>query len=550
VPWRVSLLLLAGCASAVSGFAAREPLWRDPDRRPFHGQPAVYYSPHDWDRLEKTFVLPTLSALAVRVPGEAINVNAWDEVPDSSWFENRIGRHPLTPDELAAGACPSPSNGPMGPWRVVSAKPDGATAGFVFEDSQGQRYLAKLDGADGSPRASLADVLGAGLYHAAGYHVPCNSIAYFTASALELDPHARSETALGNKGPLDRKQLAQLLSRAARLPDGRQRAMVSRYLEGKPLGAWRYHGLRAGDRNDVVPHEDRRELRASRLLAAWTDHVDQREGNTLAMWRETADGRGYVMHHLIDFGDCFGSIWSGSAQAAWRRGHDYWIDPRTMLQDWLTLGTRERPWDRARLGPAGLALGYYDVDQFEPERWRPRYPNPAFSSMTEHDAAWMARILARLSPQHIARILDRAAAPPELSAPLLHILLGRRQRILQRYLTRLSPLADPELRVLAGRDWLCATDLAVLSGVSSGSRLVARTWGADGGMHPLVARAVGPTLSRHCALLPRLAEEPGAEEVVQTVELGFEMPGPAPIRFHLYRSAGEWRIAAVERPGG
>ena len=36
------------------------------------------------------------------------------------------------------------------------------------------------------------------------------------------------------------------------------------------------------------------------------------------MWRQVEDGRGYVMHHLIDFGDCFGSVWGGSAQAAWR----------------------------------------------------------------------------------------------------------------------------------------------------------------------------------------------------------------------------------------
>jgi hypothetical protein len=78
-------------------------------------------------------------------------------------------------------------------------------------------------------------------------------------------------------------------------------AMVSRYLDGRPLGPWRYHGVLRGDRNDVVHHEDRRELRGARLLAAWTDHVDQREGNTLSMWRESAGGQGYVLHHPARF---------------------------------------------------------------------------------------------------------------------------------------------------------------------------------------------------------------------------------------------------------
>jgi hypothetical protein len=475
-------------------------------------------------------------------------VNAWDEVPDSSWFESRIGRQPLSPESLAAGPCRFGSPEPVGPWRIVSAKPDGATPGFVFQDASGQRYLAKFDGSSGSPRASLAEVLGAGLYYAAGYHVPCNAIVHFSTNGLELAPNARAENVLGEKIALGPEHVAKVLSHALRLPDGRYRALVSRYLEGKPLGPWRYHGLRSGDRNDVVRHEDRRELRASRLLAAWTDHVDQREGNTLAMWRELAPGHGYVMHHLLDFGDCFGSIWTGSAQEVWRRGHDYWIDPRGILQDWLTLGSRERPWDRARLGPTGLLLGYYDVEQFDPERWRPRYPNPAFSRMTEHDAAWMARIIARLGPHHIARILDRAAAPPELHEQLLRVLLGRRQRILQRYLTRLSPLADPQVRVLDGREWLCSVDLAVLSGVSPGARLVARAWAPGDAVQSLAVRAAGRGAAEQCARLPAAATEAGTKPQVQTVELAAELAGPAPIRFHLYRSgAHEWRVAGIER---
>ena len=33
------------------------------------------------------------------------NVNALDEVPDSSWFTNRLGRRPMTTEEIARGPC-------------------------------------------------------------------------------------------------------------------------------------------------------------------------------------------------------------------------------------------------------------------------------------------------------------------------------------------------------------------------------------------------------------------------------------------------------------
>jgi hypothetical protein len=36
---------------------------------------------------------------------EAKNVNAFDEVPDSSWFTNRIGVHAMSVDDILYGPC-------------------------------------------------------------------------------------------------------------------------------------------------------------------------------------------------------------------------------------------------------------------------------------------------------------------------------------------------------------------------------------------------------------------------------------------------------------
>jgi hypothetical protein len=540
-------LLLVACRSPLPPFPPVEPLWRDPDRRPFAAELEPRYSPHDWDRVEKTFILPVQDALAVRTPAEAVNVNALDEVPDSSWFQNRISRWPQTPEELARGPCSGSLSDLSGTWRVVSAKPDGFTPGFVFE-TRGQRYLAKLDGSTESARLTVADVLGSRLYHAAGYRVPCNAIASFDAAKLELDPRAHGENELGKRVPLTREQLLRLVARAVRRGDGSYRAMVSRYLDGRPLGPWRYHGVLQGDRNDVVRHEDRRELRGSRLLAAWTDHVDQREGNTLAMWRESAGGRGYVLHHLLDFGDCFGSLWSGAAQSAWRRGHDYWIDPRTVVVDWITFGLLERPWDRASLGPLGLELGFFDVASFDPERWRPRYPNPAFWRMTEHDAAWMARIIARIGPAHVQAMLAAAEPPARYGAALLPILVGRRQKLLERYLSRLSPLADAVLQQESEGTRLCATDLSAQAGISAAVAYRASVATApDAEQSPLAVRSVDGI--QHCVRLPALDRAVQAEPRYLMIELApASQSKPGPIRFHLYASPPQrWLLAGLER---
>jgi hypothetical protein len=540
-------LSLAACRAPLPPFPPVEPLWRDPDRRPFAAELGPRYSPHDWDRLEKTFILPVRDVLTVSTPAESVNVNALDEVPDSSWFENRISRSPQPAELLAQGPCAGLVSDLSGPWRVVAAKPEGLTPGFVFETG-GQRYLAKLDGSPGSARATVADVLGSRLYHAAGYRVPCNAIAHFDAAKLELDPLAKSENAFGERVPLTREQLLGVVARALRRSDGSYRAMVSRYLEGRSLGPWRYHGVMAGDRNDVVAHEDRRELRGSRLLAAWTGHVDQREGNTLAMWREAGAGRGYVLHHLLDFGDCFGSVWGATAQSAWRRGHDYWIDPPSILLDWITLGLVEHSWDRVSLGPLGLGLGFFDVASFDPESWRPSYPNPAFSRMTEHDAAWMARIVARIEPAHIQAMLAAADPPARFGAALLQILLGRRHKLLERYLSRLSPLADPVLRRDRGGTALCATDLSVQAGISAPAAYRASFATAPGAEQaPLEVRSVAGV--EHCVRLPAAAAATIAAPRYVMLELAPAGPSrPGPIRFHLHALGPErWLLTGLER---
>ncbi|MGH2900107.1 MAG: hypothetical protein ACRDMZ_15640, partial [Solirubrobacteraceae bacterium] len=100
----------------------------------------------------------------------------------------------------------------------------------------------------------------------------------------------------------------------------------------------------------------------------------------------------------------------------------------------------------------------FSVRDFDPETWKTAYPNPAFLRMTERDAAWMARIIARFTRADLRAIAGAAQFTDAGDADYITQVLAERQRvILHRYLTRLSPLTDVQPR--AGGQ-VCVRDLA------------------------------------------------------------------------------------------
>jgi hypothetical protein len=542
--------LMLGCTPALRRFPLAPPLWRDDDMRPVPGPVAPYESFEVWDFVEQSLFRPIHQVLAVQLPHESVNVNALDEVPDSSWFQNRLGRVPLSLEDIAQGPCTTPPLDPTQPWTITSAKSEGRNPGFVIRGPDGRKYLLKADGDRQPELPSASDVIGSRIYHALGYYAPCNRVVVFDRAILRLDPHARSGA--GSRARhLTTASLERVLRFAKRLPDGRYRMSASQYVEGRPLGPFEFSGVRPDDPNDVVPHEDRRELRAARLVAAWLDHWDSREGNTMTSWIPVDAHRGYVRHYLLDFGDLFGVLAPVEAFSI-RNGYVYPFDLGQISADLFTLGLIVRPWDRPRVHPEAWLFGYFRADLFHPEQWRAVTPNPAFDHMTERDGAWMARLIARFEEPE----LRAAVATGELSYPpwrehLVRLLLERRRRLLARYLTRLSPFAD----VTVEGERLCATDLARKTGITAAARYTARRYS---GLHfervePL--SMVSREGFRACALMPQhlapdgtLPDSHPARYLV--VDLVGAARGSAPLRVHLYDLGPRrgYRLAGLERP--
>jgi len=468
--------------------------------------PEVYVSPLVWDGVNNSVFRPLSRVFAVDPAGEAVNVNSFDEVPDSAWFTNRLGAHPVSIEELMRGACEpklilDDEHAQDGTWVIDQGKPNGASPGFRVNLPGKGKYMFKADTKEQPERPSAASVIGAAAYHAAGFYTSCEQVVYFKPSVLKLTPGLRFENNSGIEKAFDQAALDRVLAVAPKRGE-LVRMQASAWLPGRLLGPFQYSGTRHDDPNDVIAHEDRRELRGGRVLAAWLHHFDAREQNSMDSWiaddKKNADSSpGYVRHYYLDTSDSLGSEWDWD-EISRRLGHSYLLDFGDIGSDFITLGTRERPWERLHRARGHEIFGYYGVEEFIPDAWKNEYPNPAFSRMVEHDAAWMARILARFTPDMVQTLAKMGEfSKPENTDYLAHVLERRLQRILDRYLMRLSPIAD--LRI-EGKDRLCGTDVAARRAVRNpaGFRFLATI-----GEQELVVDDRGN--GDFCAALPRVA---------------------------------------------
>lgn len=369
----------------------------------------------------------------------AENVNTLGEVPDSSWFTNRMSRRVMSLEELVRG--PNQVDGPdqSAPWIIIAVKAEGITPGFTIRDVQGDVYLIKFDPPKNPQLATSTEVIATKFFYAFGYHVPENYLTLIRREDLEISPDARLENEEGKERSVRDSDIDKIFKKAYRLPDGTTPVVASRRLAGAPLGPFKYQGTRSDDPNDIFPHENRRELRGLGVFAAWLNHDDSRAINSLDMYLGSPGG-GFVKHHLIDFGSCFGS---GSVKVQSRRGgNEYIVEGGSFLKTALSLGIWERPWRHIKY-PDHPAIGRFEAEFFQPRLWKPEYPNPAFERMQLTDAFWATRIIMRFTDEMIRAIVDTGQiSDPEASSYLVQTLIERRDKIIRYYLSQTNPLDD------------------------------------------------------------------------------------------------------------
>ena len=466
----VLVLSLPNAAAASPDLTTDPVKWFDADNRTIP-EPAEAEENKIWDFIDKSSFYQVGKVLdlgwtARRIgdllgvvgPRQADNVNALDEVPNSSWFTNRHFLQPMTLEELAEGpgfAEPDDS----GPWEVVAGKFEGITAGFTIKDASKRYFLLKFDSKGNDEMGSGAEAIATKVLYAAGYNVPRNSVVYFDPGLLQIGPKAKVPAGDGGKRPMTRKDLKGILDNIIPQPDGTLRCTASKFLEGKPVGVFNYDGRRRDDPNDRVDHEHRRELRGLRVIGSWLNDADRRAANTLDMYVTGQDGRRYVRHFLIDMGSALGS-------GSWRphqpkHGNEYMVDPRTILRSLVSLGFYMKKWEEPVPMPY-ISLGYFENETFSPAGWVPDYPNPAFERCTDRDGYWGAKIVMAFSDEEIRAMVERGRySDPGATEELTRLLSERRDMIGRYWFARVNPLDRFEVQ----GDRLRFADLAVEGGL-------------------------------------------------------------------------------------
>jgi hypothetical protein len=434
---------LAGPATAVK-FYKDDPIWSVPppmnvekaDRRKL----SEYY-----DYFYMTFGKPGEKHLpGAPIPAQA--VNTLGEVPDSTWYTNRHRARRMTIEELVRG--PGNSNAPSteGQWRITEAKTEGVTPGFTIKDVKGRTYQVKFDMPANAELGTGADVMGSKFFYALGYNTPENYIVYFTEERVVVDPQTKFIDHRGVERPMQQTDVEKILSVVPRDSRGRYRAIASLYVAGKPVGPFRYNGVRTDDPNDIVPHEHRRDLRGLKVFSAWLNHTDAKSLNSHDTLVEE-NGTRFIKHYLLDFSAAFGT--DAFEPKSPRAGYVYMLDWPAAAKSFFTFGLYIPRYARADY-PYKIEAGRIESKVFDPDHWKSHYYNPAFSNCLPDDGFWAAKQVMAFTDEEIRALVGTAEyTSKEGNEYLARTMIERRDRIGREYFSQVLPVDN--FRVLDGR---------------------------------------------------------------------------------------------------
>jgi hypothetical protein len=538
------VVLAAGLAALASSaepkFFPDDPIWVDDDKAFDASKAGEIEDTNGYDFVVNTFIHP-----GERRDVRAMNVNTVDEVPDSSWFTNRIGHRPMTTEEIVRGPDTVPSVS-IDSWVVWGGKSSGVQPGFRMQDpATGQIYQIEFDPPSNPEMATGAEMIGTAFYYAMGYHTVEVYLAELDPAKVTILPTAKVfDPLIGERRAVTPLDLEKVYERAARLPNGKFRVLASRFAPGKPAGNFRYYGTRPDDPNDVWPHEHRRELRGARVFGAWLNHDDSRGVNSLD-FITTENGRTYLKHYMFDFGSIMGS---GTVFAQRHRaGNEFILEWRPGWLTLATLGVYTRPWLHIDYPPMPASVGRFEGDAFAAGAWKPEYPNPAFRNMRADDAFWAARIVSRFSDDAIRAVVRKAEyTDARATAYISETLIKRRDKVLREWIVGVNPVENFALDA-AGE--LTFDNAAVELGLATPAAEYRAVWHSfDNATHEsrrIDETAAASTRLRAPSGLPTAA---GAFIRVEVAATGGAHPSwGVPVNAYFQRTATGWKLVGLER---
>jgi hypothetical protein len=513
----------------------------DPIAREPESQDASKVEPHFVQQLfEQAYDLFVVSGFKPSGT-RAQNINTIDEVPDSSWFTNRIGTRTVSAAELVkgpnVGAPPDPSK-----WVVIREKSSGVHPGFTARDGKGETWFLQFDPPYFPEGATSVVEIATKVFWTLGYNQVETYLTTFDPKNLEFDPQATLRRPSGARTPFTMDDINNILERVAKRPDGTYRIVAGRLIPGKILGNFTYSGTRPDDPNDLVPHEHRRELRALRVFGAWTNLTDWKAANTIDALAES-NGHMVVKHYLQDVGSTFGL---NNDKHEWDLGYEHFYQAEKMWQRFFSFGFALSPWQTIDYEEYP-SIGKFDAEGFDPRKWRPQIPTPAYVEMRDDDAFWAARKLLAFSDELIrAAIHTGEFSDPVAEKHLADVLIQRRDKIASVYLTAVNPIVSPRLD--AGTK-LTFENAAIAAGVAKGPVTYHASWA-------LFDNATGQTkaLSQTQSTTTTLDAPDGLPsaagsyiEVAISADAAEYPTWKEPVRTYFRRQSDGWKLVGLER---
>ena len=251
-----------------------------------------------------------------------------------------------------------------------------------------------------------------------------------------------------------------------------------------------------------------------------------------------------MRHYLLDVGSTFGMGANGPRE--WTEGYEHLFEADKALKRMVSFGFYLQPWQTVEY-QEHPAIGRFEGDEFDPEDWKSRVPAAAVLRARDDDNFWAARRVMAFSDEMIRAIVKTGQySDPMAEKHLADVLIKRRNKIGQIYLTRLNPLVDFSL---SPSDLLSFKNAAVRAGMAKAPSSYAVSWSVYDN-HTGATNPLGQTQSSSDQVTAPsgLPAKPGSFILaeVRAVESAHDS-WRKPVQVYFRRLDRGWELVGVER---
>jgi hypothetical protein len=254
-----------------------------------------------------------------------------------------------------------------------------------------------------------------------------------------------------------------------------------------------------------------------------------------------------IRHYLQDVGSTFGVGANGPHD--WNEGWEFLYDGGPSRKRFFTFGFGLSPWQTADYADYP-AVGRFEGDAFDPETWKPRVPTAAYYEMRDDDAFWAARRVMAFTNDTIKAVVKVGQfSDPKAEQYLADVLIKRRDKIGQAYLTKINPVVDP---ALDGAGVLTFGNAAAQYGFASPPRGYTATWYAFDNATGESKRFEETTSTEGRMQKPAAAA--GGPGTYLRVDIAVDHPQhpnwKQPVQAYFLRQAAGWKLVGLDRHVG